>query len=258
MSFLAKSIRVVYMSTLLRKIVHLVFSLLLLVPFTQTYRGFFIGLLSEGVDPTLITLTILLFSVAIINSIQIRIPNLRERFLRSSTDVRRKIAEGIEAIAKGKLYAEAVEGFMKFLTRYEEKFLEFISIIERDYELRYGYICITFALLSITMSYVLFDFRVIYGILALAVVDSVSSIITTFTSWKTHKRLRLKHSYISIAITFSIFTFILYTISRDLPKSVVVSVIAIITELLSPEDNLTLPIATSFIAHALEMPIPII
>jgi dolichol kinase len=135
------------------------------------------------------------------------------------------------------------------MIKYEEKLLEFISIVERDYEVRYGYICITFGLLSITMSYVFFKNFAIYGILALAIVDTVSSITTYFTP---KRRKIYKHSDLSIATTFTIFTLALYLITLDLPKSIAISTISVLTELISPEDNLTLPIVASLTAFILK------
>lgn len=253
MGLITKSFRAVYTSAILRKVVHTIFSLLLIIPFMQWYRDTVSTLWPDTVDPTLITLSILLFGAALVNSIQIRIPNLRDKFMRSSVDVRRKIIEGIENMVRVKPYTEVIEGFIRYLAKYEEKFLEFMSIIERDYELKYGYVCITFALLSITMSYVLFGYRAVYGVLALAVVDSVSSIVTLYT---TNRRKILKHSDLSIAVTFTIFTLIVYTISTNFMKSLAISAIAIAVELLSPEDNLTLPIATTLMAYVFNVQIP--
>lgn len=255
MSIIVKGLKTVYASILLRKIMHLIFSLVLITLFTHRYKVFVKTLLGEVFDPTLVSLSILLFIAALVNSIQIRMPNLREKFLRISGDLRRRFIDGIETTAKGKPYAEVLEGFIKILARYEERFIELISIVERDYELKYGYISITFALLSVTMSYILFGYRAIYGILALAIVDSISAITTFYTS---DRRGKLKHSIPSIVITYIIFMFILLILSRDITSSMTISAIAIITELLSPEDNLTLPIITSLTSYILSASLLII
>lgn len=255
MSVISRGIKNIYFSTVKRKTVHLVFSLLLITPFTSAYRDAFLKLWPNVPDPTLISLSVLLFLAATLNSIQIRSPSLRERFLKVSADLRKRLMESLELISKGGPHIEVFESILKSLAKYEERFTDFVSSIERDYELRYGYISITFALLSVTMSYVLFGYTAIYGILALAIVDTVSSITTLHTI---SRRGRLKHSDISIATTFAIFALSVYIISKSLYTSIIVSAIAIATELLSPEDNLTLPIVTSFTAYLLAMPTPFI
>ncbi|MEM1645949.1 MAG: hypothetical protein QXL96_08825 [Ignisphaera sp.] len=255
MSMLSQSIRRILTSTLLRKIVHLIFSLILLIPFTHFYRETAFKIWSSSPDPTLIFLTVLLFGAAILNSFQIRLPNLREKFFKTSADIRKRIREGLEVNSRGKPYGELLEGFLTSIAKYEEKFLEFISMVERDYELKYGYICITFGLLSVTMSYVLFGDRVVYGVLALAVVDTVSSITTMYTRGR---RKVIKHSDVSITIAFTIFTAIVYLFTWDILKSVIISTVATITELVSPEDNLTLPITTSLTAYVINAKVPVL
>jgi len=255
LSALSQSIKRILTSTILRKIVHVIFSLILLTPFTQVYRRIALLIWPTNPDPTLLSLTVLLFGAAILNSLQIRLPDLREKFLRASADARRKIRESLEVNARGKPYTELFEGILTSIAKYEEKFLEFISTVERDYELRYGYICITFGVLSVTMSYVLFGFSTIYGILALAVVDSVSSIATMYTKGR---RKIVKHSDVSVVTTFTFFTFLSYLVSQDILKAVVISAVAVAVELVSPEDNLTLPISTSLTAYVLSAKVPMI
>jgi dolichol kinase len=250
MSIISRSATRIFTSTILRKIFHIIFSLLLIVPFTTLYRQFILGLAPWVPEPTLLTFTILLFVASILNSIQIRMPDLRERFLRITIDFRNKVVEGLQINGRGKPYVEIVDNFLKTMIRYEEKLLELISIVERDYEVKYGYVCITFGLLSVTMSYVFFKNFAIYGILALAIVDTVSSITTYFTP---RRRKVYKHSDISIAITLAVFTLILYLLTMDLAKSLAISIASVVVELISPEDNLTLPIITSLIAYILNV-----
>lgn len=245
----------IFTSILLRKLFHLLLSLILIIPFTYLFKEFVYSIWSACPDPTLLTLSILLFGASIVNSVQIRLPNIKEKFLKISMDFRKKVIESFEINAMGKAYAELIEGFLTTIIKYEERFLEFISMIERDYEVKYGYICITFGLLSITMSYVLFKNWAVYGIIALAVVDSLSSIITYFTYGR--KKI-IKHSDISIATTLAVFTLILYLLTQDIFKSIIISLAAVLVELISPEDNLTLPIITSLIAFLLQVNEPII
>lgn len=249
MGIVSKSATKIFTSTILRKIFHVVFSLILLIPFTTPFKQLILIAIPWISDPTLLILSILLFGAGTLNSIQIKMPDLRDRFLRTSLDFRKKVVEGLESNDRSRPYADLVQGFLTSMIKYEEKLLEFISIVERDYEVRYGYICITFGLLSITMSYVFFKNFAIYGILALAIVDTVSSITTYFTP---KRRKIYKHSDLSIATTFTIFTLALYLITLDLPKSIAISTISVLTELISPEDNLTLPIVASLTAFILK------
>lgn len=255
MSIVSRSASKIFTSILLRKFLHLLFSLILLIPFTQQFKLMMLKVLPFYADPTLLILSVLLFGAGIINSIQIRMPDLKERFLKLSSDFRRKILEGLEGNSKGRAYADLVDGFLTSMIKYEEKLLELVSMVERDYEVKYGYICITFGLLSITMSYALFKNWAIYGVLALAVVDSVSSIATYFTHGR---RKILKHSDISIALTFILFTLFLHPLTQDLVKALIISFSATLTELISPEDNLTLPIVTSLVAYILQAHEPLI
>ncbi|MEM0490043.1 MAG: hypothetical protein QXH73_02360 [Ignisphaera sp.] len=249
MNIISESFKTIYTSNVLRKTIHLTLSLILIIPFSQPYRDFMNTLLSYSLDPTLLTMVILLFAAAFINSLQIRVPNLRNRFIHILGDLRKKLLSSLETIMKGN--NDILENIDKMFSRYEEKLIEFISSVERSYELRYGYICVTFALLSITISYVLFSHVAVYGILALSIVDTLSSIISMFT----HTRRKfLKHTNISILSTFSIFTLLLYTLNRNIVSSITLSFVAVVVELLSPEDNLTLPIAVSLVAHVMNVP----
>lgn len=225
---------------------HLILSLILLLPFTQIYRDYISGLVNYSVDPTLLTMNILLFLAAFINSLQIRVPNLKEKLARGLGDLRKKILDALELFVRSSQYVEAFENINKIISRYEEKLLEFVSSVERDYELRYGYVCITFALLSITISYVFFNYLAIYGVLALAIVDTLSSIVSMFTQ---NRRKILKHTDISIAVTFSVFTVLLYLLCFNIIHSIILSLVAIVVELISPEDNLTLPITVTLASH---------
>lgn len=251
MSSVSRSINTALLSPILRKVLHVVFSLMLLIPFAQAYRDLAASLWLGGLDPTLATLALLLFGAAFVNSLQVRLPDVRNRFLKTSADIRKRILETLESTARDAPYAVLVENIIKSIARYEERFLEFISMVERDYELRYGYICITFGLLSVTMSYVLFGPWAVYGILALAVVDSVSSIATLYTQ---NRRKLLKHSDISIAITFAVFTLMLVPVAADPWKAIAIASAAVVTELASPEDNLTLPIITTAASYLLQAP----
>ncbi len=230
---------------ILRKIVHLIFSLFLLIPLTPTYIEIAFKI-NPNIDPTLFAYTIIALISAIINSIQIKFPILKEYFLQSARESRKRALESIDRIVEAKNISLFIEEIDKLLTKYEEKFFEFLNSIERDYEKRYGYVCITFALVSIAFGYALFRNSIIYGILGLAFIDSFTSIFTELT--KGQSRMILKHTVLSILISFTLFTLILL-IFIDIKRALILSLSAIMIELISPEDNLTLPFFISYIAY---------
>ncbi len=204
-------------------------------------------------DPDRVVLAIyasLTLGAAFINSIQIRIPNFRKYFIARVVEWRRRFIQMLSEQMRIEPVSKYLVELDKVVTRLEESLDNVLDAVERDYEKRYGYVCITFALLSVSLSYALLGIYTAYGIIALAVVDSVSAVITALAP-----RPRLgKHSVPSIIATYTIFTALLYTITRNLGLSLSLSLVAIVVELLSPEDNLTLPIIVSFIAWILRAP----
>jgi dolichol kinase len=228
-------------SEILRKVMHVVFALLLAIPLTPPYRSIF-GYEQSFLDPTLLTYSILLFASSLINSIQIRLPNIEETFVNMSREHRKRFLEYINESFAATPFTEFVKGIEKLVNRFENQLLFFINTVKRDYERRYGYVSITFALISILLSYVIwkdYNYTSIYiGILALAIIDGLTSIISIID--KKTKRI-LKHTLLAYIITLVVFAILLYFITYKPLLSFIVSLSAIIIEMLSPEDNLTLP-----------------
>ncbi|MCC6056847.1 MAG: hypothetical protein LM583_09245, partial [Desulfurococcaceae archaeon] len=71
-----------------------------------------------------------------------------------------------------------------------------------------------------------------------AIIDGLTSIISIID--KKTKRI-LKHTLLAYIITLIVFAILLYFITYKPLLSFIVSLSAIIIEMLSPEDNLTLP-----------------
>ncbi|HID80651.1 MAG TPA: hypothetical protein EYP48_02920 [Ignisphaera sp.] len=239
----------------IRKVIHFSFSLLLILPLTPSFieASSRIGI----TNPTLFTYSLLTFFAALVNSIQIRKPNLREEMIRFLRDLRKRSLAKLESLAKSlgtqTLLKIGFEELDKLFSRAEENLNTIVSRLERDYEKQYGYVCITFALISILLAYILFDKYVIYGILALAIVDSVSAIFTALIP--TPKIY--KHSVPSMIISFVCFYIPITMFSGSPIKSLAISAIVILIETISPEDNLTLPFLTALISYYLAMPIPL-
>ncbi|MEM0027180.1 MAG: hypothetical protein QXT53_06480 [Ignisphaera sp.] len=235
-------------SEVVRKILHTIFTLLLLLPLSTPYKSLVSNMFC-GVDPTLLTYSILLFVSAFINTIQIKMPYIRMILLNMFRDYRKKILEYISSSQANTPLSELAKELDGIFSRYEDHLISFIDKIERDYEKRYGYVSITFALLSIFLSYVLWGVDVYIGILALAITDSITSIVTILDR---RGRKLFKHSIKSYAIAFLVFASILVLLTRNAFISILISAISVVIEMLSPEDNLTIPLVTTLAFSALK------
>lgn len=231
-----------------RKILHLVLALLMAVPLIPYYNQIFTDI-GFSYNATLLTYALITFACAFVNSLQIRAPSIYTVSLKMLKDFRKKVVEYISSMGVENV-SDILRSIDSAFDRHEERFTEFIASVEREYERRYGYIGITFTSTSITLSYVLFgSLPTLYGILALAVVDSTTAIATLLTEKKCRKIL--KHTIISILIAFAIYTTICFLVNNNIAVSLAIASTAIITELLSPEDNLTIPIITALLASLL-------
>ena len=241
-------------TVLKRKALHVSLSLALLIPLTP---WFIEGGSNLGLDPKqvpLITYAVLSLGAALFNSLQIRVPHYKEKFASIAREVRKRVLGYVKQLApQSESFAKQVEEVDKVLDRMEVSLTKFVSEVEREYEKKFGYIAITFALLSVTLSYAIFGTYVAYGILALALVDSVSAIITKVLP----KPKLFKHSVWSVAITFTTFTIVLIIGGLDPIRSAIISLAAVFAENLGIEDNLTLPIVTTAVAYALKAPMPV-
>ena len=236
-----------------RKVLHVSLCLALLIPLTP---WFIEGGARLGIDPVqvpLLTYSVLALGAALFNSLQIRAPHYREKLLSISREMRRKILGYLKQLAPhSESLAKQIDEVGKVLDRVEDSLNKFVSEVEREYEKKFGYVAITFALLSIALSYALFKSYAAYGIIALAVVDSLSAIITKLLP----KPRIFKHSAWSIAITYAAFLATLAIGGIPLGKAALIALAAIVAENLGIEDNLTLPIVTTAVAYALHAPAP--
>ncbi len=244
-------------SVVKRKLLHIVFSLALLIPLTPVYShtvARIAGCTPHEVIAT--TYVAIALGAMFFNSLQIRLPSFRENALSIVRDVRKKVVAQLrQASRRGKLVealAQYLEELDKIFDRAEDRMLNLIREVERDYEKRFGYVAVTFAVASTAFSYILFGTYVMWGILALAIVDGVSAIVTSIVP----KPRIAKHSIPSMLATYATFLTLATAVSHDLSKSAVLSLVALVTEMLSPEDNLTLPLIVSAAALLLSMPAP--
>jgi len=239
--------------TIRRKLVHITLALMLLIPLTPAFVEGGARLMSDPYLVPLITYVVLAIGAAFVNSLQIKMPHYREWFLSTFRDLRKRYMSQLRQVASksgSDVLAKQLSELDKLFDRVEDRLTKLISELERDYEKRYGYVAITFALLSIALSYALYGPIVAYGILALAVVDGLTAILT-----KLLPRPRvIKHSAPSLSITFAVFAAILACIGCPPALALALSAIAVVVEVLSPEDNLTLPIIVATAAYFLRAP----
>lgn len=239
---------------LLRKSIHVLFSFLLLIIVNRSLCYLISSILN--VDPDKLTTTALstgVFVAALVNSIQIKAPQIRDKFFSTFASVRRevlkKIRESATSIGASDFFAKLLEDINEMFDRGEKGFQDLLDIVERDYEKKFGFIAITFALISVLVSYVLFGREAAsVGVLALMIVDPTSAVITSIT-FSCNKTKIGKHTPLSILISFLLFSSILAVFMGI--RGFVVGAVSVIVEAFSPEDNLTIPISTSLTAWLL-------
>jgi dolichol kinase len=229
-------------SEILRKAMHMVLTLLLLIPLTPFYRTIFSYFQQFSIDPTLLTYSILLFIFSLINSIQIKLPHIEETIASISREHRKRFVDYISENFANTSLSEFVKGIEKIISKYENQLLAFMNIIERDYEKKYGYVSVTFALISVFLSYTLWKDFTYVGILALSIVDGLTSLISTID--KRSKKI-FKHTLFAYAVAIMAFSILTYLITHKPLLSIVISIVTVIIEMISPEDNLTLPLLTT-------------
>ncbi len=227
---------------LLRKLLHLLLSTLLLLPLTPYYKSLFTIGNHQAFDPTLVTYAALTFVIAVINSVQIRVQNLETVIASIVSEHRKRLLDYASQSFEATPLSDFLKNMDKIMSKLEKQLLSLIDNVKRDYERRYGYISITFTLLSISLSYAIWREDTYVGILALALVDGVAGIITIID---TRSRKVFKHTITAYITSFLAFTFVLYIITRNMLLSLVTCLIALIIESISPEDNLTLPFITT-------------
>uniref|UniRef100_A0A7J3JPQ9 Phosphatidate cytidylyltransferase n=1 Tax=Ignisphaera aggregans TaxID=334771 RepID=A0A7J3JPQ9_9CREN len=232
---------------ILRKMIHLMFALALAIPLTPFYRQIFLDI-GFPYDATVFTYALLTFISAFINSLQIRVPSIYAASLKMLRDFRKKVIEYISENIKVENISDILRDIDGAFDKHEEKFTEFITSVEREYERKYGYIGMTFGIVSITLAYTLFgSLPTLYGILALVVVDPITAIVTLLTVER-FKKIS-KHTIPSIIAAFTAYTITCFLIDNNITTAISISLIAVLIELFSPEDNLTLPLIVAVFSH---------
>jgi dolichol kinase len=231
---------------LARKLLHVVLALLLLVPLSPWY-GQVATSAGFGGDAALSTYALLLVAALFVSTLRVRKPELRDSILRISREARRVVLQHVKSL--GPLH-EVVDGIEQALDRAEQGFFALVDAVERDYEKRYGYVAAICAVASVLASYALFGpAATARGILALAVVDPVASLLTLYLGG----RRILKHNPVSVAASALAFSAALLAAGERPLRALLLGAAASLIELVSPEDNLTLPLGTAALSYLLEL-----
>lgn len=230
----------------LRKLLHVLLSLLLLIPILEPYREILSSFTSFA-DPTLLTYTILTMVMLLVNSIQIKALRLSASMYALMREGRKKLLDHASRGFGSMHIADFIKSLDELMRKVEEGVTEFVKSIERDYERRYGYVAASYALVSTLASYAIFGECALYGIIALATIDPLASIVTVFSK----KRLLLKHALESYLVALASFSAVTFVLTSDALASVLIALVGVIVEALSPEDNLTLPFCVSAASYLL-------
>lgn len=225
---------------LIRKSLHLFLSLILLLPFVLTY-------FKIGFD-TAVFYSVLSILVLTLNAIQIKRPLLgreiksfmRERREKFFNDIRNYIP------LKSRVTSQVLDGVEERIRGIEDLIDYQLSLVERDYEKRGGYIGLTYGILGVTLSYFLFKDYALYGIVSLVTTDAAATIVGGLAG--TH-RLPLTTKTVEGSISGFITFFTVLILMRVPPlSSLILSIVAAVVEAYTVEDNLLLPITVSFLS----------
>ncbi|MFN3803770.1 MAG: phosphatidate cytidylyltransferase [Pyrobaculum sp.] len=210
---------------LARKSFHVLFVALVAVP-----------LLTE--IPLEVYLSLLAFISGVLYSIQVRQPALweefRQNFFKSLEDVFNRL-EHLLPLDKPELKSQ----YQRALRQIEE----LITAAERDYEKRHGYLGIIMGALGFLSALVLFGREHFpASVISLAVYDSVSAVVgTALRGRPVAGKATLPGTLAGAAAN----TLVLTAAGYPLEASLLITTLVIIADLVSPEDNLTIPLAAA-------------
>ncbi|MEM0017325.1 MAG: hypothetical protein QXU23_02285 [Candidatus Korarchaeum sp.] len=204
-------------SETLRKIIHMSFSLLLVIPL----------ILRDYIEPGIIYGAALAFG-GVIYSMQVKGP---PEWLKASMQLPQ----------------------IKQLESLIESFERLVSMVERDYERRSGWLGLMSGLIGGASSYFIFGFHVIYGVLGLLLVDGISTIVgmnigvikVPFTNKTVEGTLA---GFLSFSVALTIIT-------GNFSSSLIVASASSLAELYGIEDNITVPLVASALAYLVAPPL---
>jgi len=227
----------------LRKLIHVVLSVFLIIPFI-------VNLGVYGISMTLYFALIAL-GVSVIYVIQVKRPIITVILLDALTSARRSILQQVIKSPIGS--AIPIDTLDDGLMRLEKTVKELLESVERDYERRGGYLGILMGAIGVLISLLLTNNYVIYGIISVIVYDTMSALGGVLLG-----RVKLPFSNATMEGTLvgmaSLVT-VLFLLTNQLIGSLTITVVAALSEAYGMEDNLAIPVTTSLIAMVLKLPI---
>jgi len=217
---------------LYRKLVHLALSFLLLYPFFFPLPSFL---------NVYIYYSLGLLAAALLNSIVVKRFKLESELEDFSRELHRFIDSFGERVRTPfTVLEEAIDEFHSFIEKQ-------LSLLERDYEKREGYVGLLYGMIGAVASLLIDPCHTFYGVVALAAVDAVAS-ISSLLLWRKGKTLGGE------VIALLVYLSLLLLCGGGAMQAVATSVIVTVTEFISPEDNLTVPVVATVITAALGLP----
>lgn len=225
---------------IVRKSLHFILSLILLSPFVLSY---FEIVFDKTVFYSVLSILTLTF-----NAIQIKRPLLRSEVKKFMRNSREKFFIDIKNFipVKSQVTSNVLDRIEEKIRGVEDLIDYQLSTLERDYEKRGGYVGLTYGVLGVTLSYFLFNDYVLYGVISLATIDSVATLMGGLKG--TH-RLPFTSKTVEGSISGSLaFLTALILIGVSPLDSLILSAVAMVVEAYAVEDNLLLPLFVSFLA----------
>lgn len=225
---------------MLRKSVHLVLSLILLFPFMLSRFGI-------DVD-TAVFYSILSILSLTWNAVQIKKPLLRSEVKNFMRESREKFFKEIKNFLplKSQVTSYVLDKIDEKIRGIEELVDNQLSAMERDYEKRGGYIGLTYGVLGVTISYFLFGRNSFYGVLSLATVDLLATIVGGLAG--VHKLPFTDKSFEGSFSGAALFFIVIVLIGVSPLNAFILTLIAALVEAYAIEDNLFLPLFVSLAA----------
>jgi len=214
-----------------RKLVHVLLALLLMLPYfcaLPQHLGIF-SYYALG-----------LFAAAALNAVAAKRMVLRRRLAAFREDLESHISNlGDQLRGPLRAFEEAMESIFSFVEQQ-------IELLERDYEKREGYVGLLYGMIGATISLMLSPCHALYGLLAMAVVDPLASL--------SNLAMSREKSLAGDVLASSVYLALLLGIGVPITEGLILSLVAALTEYLSPEDNLTIPVFATVTALALGLP----
>ncbi|MEZ0346007.1 MAG: hypothetical protein ABWK01_05620 [Infirmifilum sp.] len=215
-----------------RKVIHLALTALLVLPYFVTlpsplniYNYYSLGLLAASVINSFVVKRF---------KLELELNTLKGELHRFADSLGEKARMPLSIIE------DAIEEFHSFIEKQ-------LSLLERDYEKREGYVGLLYGMIGATSSLLLDPLHAFYGVTALAVVDVTAS-LSSLILWKRGKSLGGE------IIAFGTYTLFLGLMGVPLPQGMTSALLVTLTEYFSPEDNLTVPVVATVVSSLLGLP----